>query len=69
VKRADLIRRVREAAKAAGLGFEVIGGGSHDKLVVGGSRYPLPRHTEINEMTAQGILKHFEPELGEDWWR
>jgi hypothetical protein len=29
----------------------------------------IPRHREINELTALGIFKSLEPELGENWWR
>jgi hypothetical protein len=69
VKRTALIKKVRAAARAAGLAFEVTGGGDHDKVVVGTHEVALPRHTEINELTAQAIFKRLEKELGEDWWR
>jgi len=38
VKRTALIKKVRAAARAAGLAFEVTSGGDHDKVVVGTTR-------------------------------
>jgi hypothetical protein len=35
-------------------------GGSHDKFFVGGRPVEVPRHSEIVEYTARGILRVFE---------
>lgn len=35
-------------------------GGRHDKSIVGGHPVVVPRHSEIVEFTARGILKTFE---------
>jgi hypothetical protein len=35
-------------------------GGRHDKFFVGGHSVEVPRHTEIVEYTARGILRTFE---------
>jgi hypothetical protein len=35
-------------------------GGRHDKFFVGGHSVEVPRHTEIVEYTASGILRTFE---------
>ncbi len=32
-------------------------GGSHTKVVMGNQRTVVPRHNEVNEMTAKAILK------------
>lgn len=69
MKRTALLKKLRKAARVAGLAFQVTGGGEHDKVVVGTNRVPLPRHPEIAEGTTEAIFKRFEPELGEDWWR
>jgi hypothetical protein len=34
-------------------------GGRHDKFFVGGSSVDVPRHNEIVEYTARGILRTF----------
>jgi hypothetical protein len=45
-------------------------GGSHDKFFVGGHPVIVPRHNEIVEYTARGILRTFErmcaEQAGED---
>jgi hypothetical protein len=35
-------------------------GGNHDKYLVGGHSVEVPRHNEIVEYTARGILRSFE---------
>lgn len=44
-------------------------GSRHTIFAVGTFEFPVPRHSEINEYTAQAILKDLEQELGKDWWR
>lgn len=39
---------------------EYLEGGSHTKVRVGERQTVIPRHTEINEITARAILKHLE---------
>ena len=52
VKRRDL------EGKLKGFGWRFVrNGGSHDVWTNGSISLPVPRHTEINEMTAKGILK------------
>lgn len=43
-------------------------GANHTIFSVGGFIFPVPRHTEINDHTAQGILRDLSERLGEDWW-
>jgi mRNA interferase HicA len=70
VKRRDLIKRIREAARARGLTLELVREGSkHSVFAVGGFEFTVPRHGEINEYTAHAIMKDLADQLGEDWWR
>ena len=48
---------------------EDLAGGKHEIWVCGTTEVVIPRHREINEYTAEGIMKYLETELGEDWWR
>ncbi len=65
--RRQLLNEIRTAARVRGIDvIEASGGrGPHDKLVVGGFRVTIPRHREINRLTAEGIRK--EPPTGP--WR
>ena len=51
-------RDIEKALKAAG--WQIAPGGNHDLVThpdKPGIKIPLPRHKEINEYTARGILK------------
>lgn len=70
MKRRDLIKKITEASAQAGVAFgEVREGGSHTVYRCGGENVIVPRHNEINEITAKSIMKNLESELGEGWWR
>jgi hypothetical protein len=70
VKRSDLVRRVRTAAREASLDWELLRTGrEHDVWICGRTKIAIPRHREINPYTAEAIFKDLEAELGEDWWR
>lgn len=59
----ELLRRIRRAARAAGVGFTFVRhGGAHDLYDYAGQRVTIPRHSEINEKLARAILR----ELGID---
>ncbi len=50
-------------AKSYGIEFDKdhpVHGGRHDKFFVGGYSVEVPRHTEIVEYTASGIVRTFE---------
>ena len=52
LKRRDLIKKLEEA------GFVFLEhGGNHDTYVRNGQKEQIPRHAEINEITAKKILK------------
>jgi hypothetical protein len=44
-------------------------GKNHEVWQCGTTKLTIPRHAEINEYTAEGIMKDIEDELGEGWWR
>ena len=71
MKRTTLIKRISGAAKANGITWtQVASKGSHEKWRLGTSvQVSIPRHSEINEITVQAILRSTESELGEGWWR
>jgi mRNA interferase HicA len=60
MKRRDLMRRLAEIAKAQGLEMHLTEGGNHTKVVIGNRIDVVPRHTEINEMTAKAIIRKLE---------
>ena len=70
MKRADLIRRVRQAAKRQGRGFEIPREGrQHEVWLCGRTRVAIPRHADVSDFTAEGIFRDLEAELGNGWWR
>jgi hypothetical protein len=69
VKRIVLIRKLTAAAAAAGIDLILVReGGSHSILRCGSRNAAIPRHREISELTALGVMKELEKELGKDWW-
>lgn len=70
MKRDELIREIRKAAKAKGLDFELIrSGGAHDVFRCGTKQVSIPRHREIGPKMAFEIRAQLEPVLGKRWWR
>jgi hypothetical protein len=70
MKRRDLLGKIAKAARAAGVDFSQIRDtGRHSIYRCGDVIFPVPRHNEINEFTAQGIVKDLESVLGVGWWR
>jgi muconolactone delta-isomerase len=70
VKRSELIRRIRTAARSADLSWELVRQGSaHEVWRLDGRQITIPRHREINEVTATAIMRDVETELGDGWWR
>lgn len=52
------MKRLRAIARAADAEFRLVReGGNHEIWTMGGGRLVIPRHGEINELTAQGIIK------------
>ncbi|GAB2605997.1 hypothetical protein GCM10027067_16780 [Pseudactinotalea suaedae] len=51
------MKRLTKQAKALGQEMIVTEGGSHTKVRIGDTQTVVPRHSEINEITATAILK------------
>lgn len=60
MKRTDLMKRLRNIAKDKGHTAIVKEGGPHTKVTIGDVKVTVPRHNEINEHTANGILEDAE---------
>ncbi|WP_329109019.1 type II toxin-antitoxin system HicA family toxin [Micromonospora sp. NBC_01699] len=59
MKRADLLTVISKAAAEAGCDFIFVReGGSHTVYRFGSQQFTVPRHKEINELTARGILRN-----------
>lgn len=57
VKKRDLLRQLADIARAGGVDFRLLREGrNHEIWVLGSERLVIPRHREINEHTARGIL-------------
>jgi mRNA interferase HicA len=70
VKRDELIRKISKAARRNDLKLELVReGGKHSIYRCGSQQITVPRHREINELTATGIMADLEHELGRGWWR
>jgi hypothetical protein len=69
VHRKFLLRLIDERAKSVNLSLLLTRDtGDHSIYIVGGERFAVPRHIEINEWTAMSIMKNLEDELGKGWW-
>ena len=69
MKRTAVLRRVRRAARDAGLPYEVVELTNHTGVVVGGVRSTLGRHSEIDDVTARKFFDQLAAVLGKGWWR
>ncbi|HVA61501.1 MAG TPA: hypothetical protein VNG13_13335 [Mycobacteriales bacterium] len=70
MKRRDLLKHIRAAAQARQLELaQLREGANHTVYTLGRRQFTVPRHSEINEYTAEGIMKDLEDELGKDLWR
>ena len=68
MKRRDLLQMLASAARSRGLSWVLVRQGSeHEVWALDGRRITIPRHREINELTARGIMKALEEEFGERW--
>jgi predicted RNA binding protein YcfA (HicA-like mRNA interferase family) len=65
-----LVRKIRDAATGQGVDFEMKRQrGSHQMWTCGHTAVVIPKHTEVNELTARSIFKTLEAELGKEWWK
>ncbi|MHB2023337.1 MAG: hypothetical protein ACYCO3_08415 [Mycobacteriales bacterium] len=49
--------------------IEVREGANHTVYSLDGVGFVAPPHSEINDYTAEGIMKDLEDKLGRGWWR
>ncbi|WEV71969.1 hypothetical protein [Bifidobacterium sp. ESL0790] len=63
MKRRKLERKLREIARAHHLDLTFREGGNHTIASIGNVRSSIPRHREINEITAASIIRYFERNL------
>ena len=57
VRRDKLIKELPKIAKAQNAALQIKEGGNHTKVKIADHTLIVPRHREINENTAKGILK------------
>ena len=57
MKRADVLKTLHQIAKDQGVAYDITEDGSHSKVWLGHRFVIVPRHNEINELTAKGILR------------
>jgi mRNA interferase HicA len=70
VKRRALLKRIAAAAAEADIDFGLVReGAEHSVYQCGSERFTVPRHAEINEITAVSIMRHLESHLRRGWWR
>jgi hypothetical protein len=69
VKRQAVLKRIKIAARRAGLDHREIELTNHTGVIVGSTRSTIGRHTEIADGTARAFFKQFEQERGKGWWR
>jgi len=63
MKHRDLIRALRQIARDHGLELIEDGGGDHEKWRAGPIPIAVPRHRDINELTAKTIIQRLERQL------
>ncbi len=58
MKKRDLVKRLRAVARATGTDLVFVREGTnHEVWAIAGRRLVIPRHREINEHTAQAIIR------------
>jgi mRNA interferase HicA len=61
MKRKDVMKRLREIAKEKAVALTTEEGGNHTLVLFDGVKVTtVPRHNEVNELTAKGLLKAAE---------
>lgn len=69
MRRTELLRKIRKAARSAGVTYEEFEMTRHTGLTVGGARTTIARHAEIPDQMAEVIFKQLQDVLGKGWWR
>lgn len=69
MKRTAVLKKLRKAAKAAGVEYREVELTNHLGVTVGSVRSTIGRHNEVAEGTVQAFYKQYEDVLGKGWWR
>ena len=70
MKRKAVVAKLKAAAKANGLPFEVTELSRHSAIRIGKTTRTLGRHSEVDDVTARRYFDQFADELGgKGWWR
>lgn len=69
MKRRDVIKKIKEGARRAGVDVNFPELTNHTGIICGSIRTTLGRHAEIPEQHAETIYRQLQPELGKGWWR
>jgi len=69
MKRRDVLKKLRAAAKDAGQTYDEYELANHTGIRIGGTASTLGRHREIDDLTARKFFDQFANELGKGWWR
>jgi mRNA interferase HicA len=61
MKKRDLVKHLRAVARATGTDLLFVReGANHEVWAIAGERLVIPRHREINELTARAIIRRAE---------
>jgi hypothetical protein len=70
MRRRELLRRIGERARSRQVPWALMRqGADHEVWRCGEVQVTIPRHAEVNEVTAVAICRALEAALGEGWWR
>jgi hypothetical protein len=69
VKRGQVLKKLKTAARRAGLEYGEEELTNHTGVWVGDHRSTLSRHSEIDEVTVGKFFDQFAAQLGKGWWR
>ncbi len=65
MKKKDLLKHLNGLSKTHDVAFEMLRqGANHELWIFNDQRLTIPRHNEINEITAKGIIGEAERTLG-----
>jgi len=67
--RREVLKKLKAAAKNAGLPYEETELTNHTGIRIGGTKSTLGRHAEIDDVTARKFFDQFANEFGKGWWR
>ena len=60
MKHGELVRQINAIAKAKGLTAVWAEGGKHGKVRIGDRQTTVPRGSDVNELTAKGLLRYLK---------